>query len=331
MAGFEDILGNDLIKKQFSDAISHDSVAHAYLLVGEKGIGKKMMAEAFVLDLFCKNRNAAGHACMTCPDCKKVLAHCHPDMIEIKSETTSQVSIDDAREQIIKTAEIRPYSEPYKVYIVSDADKLNPQTQNALLKTLEEPPAFVVLILLANDERGILPTVLSRVVRIKMKPCTDGQIRKYLTDTYHEEEGRIDVCVAFARGNLGKAIRLLTSEDFANWYHMVMKLCRRIKHLDGTEILMEAKALLSACPEMDDALDLIQLWYRDLMMYKVTKDMNGLVFRNERSALMDLASISSYEGIEAIMDAIETCRVRLSANVNPELALELLFLNMKEK
>ena len=331
MAGFSDILGNDLIKKQFLDAIAHDAVAHAYLLIGEKGIGKKMIADAFALELFCREREKTGHACLTCPDCKKVLSHNHPDLIYLEPEKPGLISVDDIRLQINATVDIKPFEEPYKVYIIPDAEKMTPQAQNAFLKTLEEPPDYAVFLLLANEDKGLLETILSRVMRIKMKPCTDAQIRSYLMENYEAEESRIDVCVAFARGNLGKAIHLLTSEEFSNWYHMVIKLCRRVKHLDSAEILMEARALLAACPQIDDALDLIQLWYRDLMMYKVTKDMNGLVFRNERSALMDLASLSSYEGIEAIMDAIETCRIRLRANVNAELALELLFLNMKEK
>ena len=147
----------------------------------------------------------------------------------------------------------------------------------------------------------------------------------------NENEDRKDISVAFSRGNLGRAIYLMTSDEFLVWYHKIIKICKSVKNMDTLEIQQQIRELISECSDIYEALDLIQLWYRDLMMYKVTKDMNGLVFSNERKALMDLASLSSYEGIEEIMDAIETCRIRLKANVNTELALELLLLNMKEK
>ena len=144
------------------------------------------------------------------------------------------------------------------------------------------------------------------------------------------EEARIDLAVAFSRGNPGKAEELLGSSDFSEWYMEVRRLCRDIKKMDAGRISAEAEKLSSEHGDISGILDLIQLWYRDLMMFKVTKDIGGLLFKEERRTMMELAPICSYEGIEEIMDAIETCRIRLQANVNPTLALELLLLKMKE-
>lgn len=331
MIGFNDIIGNDLLKKQFSDAIKHERVSHAYILSGEKGIGKKITAEAFALNLLCDNRDEDGNACFRCPSCKKIMENNHPDVIRVTHEKPSIITVDEIREQLIDTIDIRPYYGKYKIYIVNDADLMNQQAQNALLKSLEEPPEYVVIMLLCQDEKNLLDTIYSRAFKIKLKPCTDSQIRKYLDDNFPQDEDRKDISVAFSRGNLGRAIYLMTSDEFLVWYHKIIKICKSVKNMDTLEIQQQIRELISECSDIYEALDLIQLWYRDLMMYKVTKDMNGLVFSNERKALMDLASLSSYEGIEEIMDAIETCRIRLKANVNTELALELLLLNMKEK
>ena len=333
MAGFKDILGNDFMKEQFQHAVETGHISHAYLLEGEKGMGKKTFAEAFSLMLLCENRGKEEDACLDCPCCKKILSHNHPDVIYVTHEKADSISVDEIRLQLNDTIGIRPYEGKWKIYIVPEADRMTQQAQNALLKTLEEPPEYAVIFLLVNDIQKMLPTVLSRVTRIKLKPRTDNQIRAYLTEHYDMQPGdeRLDISVAFARGNLGKAIALLTDESFYVWYHEALKLCRGIKHMDTAGISAEVAILRQKCPDLQELLRLLQLWYRDLMMYKVTKDMNGLVFGNERKTLMELASVSSYEGIEEIMEDIENCGRRLRANVNPELALELLFLNMKEK
>lgn len=331
MAGLNDILGNDFMKEQLLCAVESGRLSHAYLVLGEKGMGKKTFAEALSLMLLCGERNGREDACLNCPSCKKVLSHNHPDVIYVTHEKPDSLSVDDIRCQINDTIGIRPYEGKRKIYIVDDAEKMTPQAQNALLKTLEEPPEYALILLLASDTKTLLQTVLSRVVKISLKPRTDKQIRAYLTEHYDADGEKLDICVAFARGNLGKAVSLLTDEQFSVWYHETLKLCRTIKHMDVSEIAAEVAVIRELCPDLSEFLVLLSLWYRDLMMYKVTKDMNGLVFGNERKALMELAAVSSYEGIEEIMEDIETCGMRLKANVNPELALELLFLNMKEK
>lgn len=331
MAGFNDILGNDLMKEQFSNALETGQISHAYLVTGEKGMGKKTFAQAFCLMLFCGKRQGEEDACLNCPDCKKILSRNHPDVIWVTHEKPDSISVDEIREQVNDTVGIRPYEGKKKVYIIDEAEKMTQQAQNALLKTLEEPPEYAVILLLAGDVKQLLPTILSRTVKISIKPRTDKQIREFLEAHYEVPEDRMDICVAFARGNLGKAIALLTNEEFSVWYHETMKVCRNIKRMDSGEIAAEVALLREKCPDLQELLSLLQIWYRDLMMYKVTKDMNGLVFGNERKALMELAAVSSYEGIEEIMEDIETCSLRLKANVNPDLALELLLLNMKEK
>ena len=331
MRGFAGVYGNELIKEQLKGSVRDGRIQHAYMLTGERGSGKKTMTEAFLLELFCKDRDeATGEPCLKCPECKKIISGNHPDIIYVAHEKEKTISVDDIREQIADTVDIRPYSAKYKVYVIPESEKLSVQAQNALLKTLEEPPEYVIIILLASDDKQLLDTIRSRVVIEKMKPLTDSTIRGYMQRELKAEGEKLDICVAFARGNLGRAVELYESEVFSDWYQRLMKITRSIKQMSSTDMRIEIAKLRETCPDLMDALNLLELWYRDLMMYMVTKDMNGLVFCTEAKTLMSMASLSSYDGVWEIMNRIQVCRERLMANVNPELSLELLFLTMKE-
>ena len=328
--GFNKIIGNELIKNQLKSAIRTGSIRHSYMLVGEKGMGKKTMAEAFLLELFCKEEDESKRPCLTCPECKKILSNNHPDVIYITHEKPAVISVDEVREQLIDTIDIRPYEGGYKVYVIPEADKMTIQAQNAILKTLEEPPEYAVILLLVNDDRKLLDTVRSRVIRENLRPLTDKVIKEYLSERLHKSSDMTDICVAFSKGNLGRAIELCESESFTEWYQRIMKILKNLSKMDSTDMHIELSKLLTECPDINEALDLLELWYRDLTMFTVTKDINSLVFKGERKALMNAASLSSYDGIQRIFAAIEKCRQRIAANVSPELALELLLLSMKE-
>lgn len=328
--GFNKIIGNELIKNQLKSAIRTGSIRHSYMLVGEKGMGKKTMAEAFLLELFCKEEDESKRPCLTCPECKKILSNNHPDVIYITHEKPAAISVDEVREQLIDTIDIKPYEGGYKVYVIPEADKMTIQAQNAILKTLEEPPEYAVILLLVNDDRKLLDTVRSRVIRENLRPLTDKVIKEYLSERLHKSSDMTDICVAFSKGNLGRAIELCESESFTEWYQRIMKILKNLSKMDSTDMHIELSKLLTECPDINEALDLLELWYRDLTMFTVTKDINSLVFKGERKALMNAASLSSYDGIQRIFAAIEKCRQRIAANVSPELALELLLLSMKE-
>ena len=328
--GFNKIIGNELIKDQLKAAIETGNIRHSYMLTGEKGMGKKTMAEAFLLELFCTDKDENGGSCLRCPECRKILSNNHPDVIYITHEKPAVISVDEVREQLIDTVDIKPYEGGYKVYVIPEADKMSVQAQNAILKTLEEPPEYVVILLLVSDEHKLIDTVKSRVIRENLRPLTDNLIRDYIRENLHKSSDMIDICVAFSKGNLGKAIELCESDTFSEWYQRVMKILKNLSKMDSTDMHIEISKLLTECPDPNEALDLLELWYRDLTMFTVTRDINRLVFKGERKALMNAASLSSYDGIQVIMNAIEKCRQRLAANVNTELALELLLLTMKE-
>lgn len=126
-----------------------------------------MMASLFAMTLQCEKHGV--EPCMECPSCKKAQSQNHPDIIYVKHEKPNTISIDEIREQLINDVMIKPYSSPYKIYIIDEAQKLTLQAQNALLKTIEEPPAYAVVMLLADNPDALLPTISSRCVQLNLK------------------------------------------------------------------------------------------------------------------------------------------------------------------
>lgn len=328
VTGFQDILGNDMVKEHFKKAIENHKISHAYILTGEAGMGRKSIANAFAMTLLCEK--GGNEPCMVCHSCKQVLGGNHPDLIYVTHSKPGSIGVDDIREQINDTIMIRPYSSYYKIYIVDEAEKMTVQAQNALLKTIEEPPAYAIIILMTTNEETFLPTILSRCIKLKLKPLKDQTISSYLTESMGISENQADVFAAFARGNLGKAIHLASSEEFKLLYREVLTLLKNVKEMDIAMLLDYIKKMQEENLILDECLDFMQLWYRDILMYKVTKDMNCLIFKEEYTAVSRLCQNSSYEGLEAVLNAIDKAKARLAANVNTELALELMLLTMKE-
>lgn len=291
-------------------------------------MGKKTLANAFAMTLLCEEEGK--EPCMHCHACKQVLSGNHPDLIYVTHEKPASMGVDDIREQINDTIMVRPYSSQYKIYIVDEAQKMTVQAQNALLKTIEEPPAYAVIMLLTTNPDAFLQTILSRCVQLKLKPLKDSVVKGYLEDKLQVKDVQAEIYSAFARGNLGKAIHLAQSEDFKMMYEEILRLLKEIKDMDISQLLDVIRKLKDDNTDIKECLDFMQMWYRDILMYKTTKDLNLLIFKDEFSAVKKAASLSSYEGLERILEAIDKARVRLDANVNMELVMELLLLTMKE-
>lgn len=328
MPGFHDIIGHEMIKDHFQKAIETNHVSHAYILTGEAGMGRKSLANAFAMTLLCEKGKK--EPCMECHACKQVMSGNHPDLVYVTHERPGTIGVDDIREQINDTILIRPYSSYYKIYIVDEAEKMTVQAQNALLKTVEEPPPYAILMLLTTNQEAFLSTILSRCVQLKLKPLKDSAVSTYLMESLGISESKAEVYGAFARGNLGKAIELASSEEFRLMYGELLHLLKYLKSMDITELLEYIKKLKDEKLDLYDCLDFMQLWYRDVLMYKVTQDINLLVFKDEYHTMKEISAASAYEGVERILKAIDKTKLRLSANVNMELAMELMLLVMKE-
>ena len=328
MADFRDIIGQEQIKEHLQNALETKKISHAYIINGEKYSGKEFIARIFAMALQCEEEGV--NPCQKCHSCKQALSDNQPDIIRVTHEKPNTISVDDIRAQVNNDVAIKPYSSPYKTYIINEAEKMTVQAQNAILKTLEEPPEYVVILLLTTNVNSLLSTILSRCVVLNMKPVADNLVRKYLMEEMQMPDYKAEVCVAFARGNIGKARMLASSEDFENVKTEAVSLLKYIQDMELNEIVAAIKKINDYKLEVSDYLDIMEIWYRDVLLFKATNDVNHLVFRDEIQALRKIAGRSSYEGIETVIEALEKAKNRLNANVNFELTMELLMLTIKE-
>lgn len=328
MAGFQSIIGQDQIKAHLQGALQSEKISHAYIINGEKSSGKEYIARIFAMALQCERGGV--EPCNECHSCKQALSRNQPDIIYVSHEKPNSIGVDDIRAQVNNDVAIRPYSSRYKVYIINEAEKMTPQAQNAILKTLEEPPEYAVILLLVSNVNSLLPTILSRCVLLNMKPVRDALVKKYLMEELQVPDYKAEVCVAFARGNVGKAKALASSEEFENVKNEALGLLKYLQDMEIPEIVTAVKKVGEFKLEVSDYLDILAIWYRDVLLFKATADVNGLVFREEIQAIRKVAGRSSYEGIENVIRSLDKAKRRLDANVNFDLTMELLFLEMKE-
>lgn len=329
MSGFKDVVGHKNIIQYISSAVTSGKVSHAYILNGERGSGKKLLAKLFAMSLQCHDREDDGDPCGKCQSCKQAVNGNQPDIIYVKHEKPNTISVDDIRTQVNNDIVVKPYSSRYKIYIIPEADLMSVQAQNAILKTIEEPPEYAVILLLTENAESMLPTIRSRCVMLKLRNIKDQLVKKYLMEQLMIPDYKADVCVAFAQGNIGKAAMLANSEYFNEIKEEVIHLLRNIKEMQVEELVEAVKKSMTYKMEIGDYLDMIAIWYRDVLIYKATKNVDKVIFADQIKYIKEQASKSSYEGIENILDALEKAKARLKANVNFELTMDLLLLAIK--
>ncbi|MGN0361621.1 MAG: DNA polymerase III subunit delta' [Bilifractor sp.] len=328
MKGFAGIVGHKDVISHIQNAIRTGKVSHAYIIGGEKGSGKRLIATLFAMTLQCETHST--EPCGKCTSCRKALAGNHPDIIYVTHEKPNSVGVGDIREQLVDDVQIRPYESPYKIYIVEEAGKMTPQAQNALLKTIEEPPEYAIIMLLAENPEILLPTIRSRCVTLNLKPVSDEEMRTYLMQQLHVPDYQADIMASFAQGNIGRAKRIAESSEFMEMVENAVYLLKHSNQMAVYEMVDAIRVMAGDKQKIYDYLDIFTIWFHDVLMFKATREVDGLVMKGEIKAIRERASTSSYEGLQKILESIQNAAARLRANVNYDLTMELLFLTMKE-
>ncbi len=346
MADFSDIIEEQQLKDHMQHGLVSGKVSHAYIISGENGSGKEFTAEIFAKALMCENRserNGYIEACNECSSCIKAQSHNHPDIITITHEKPNSIGVDDIREKLRDDVTVKPYESRYKIYIIPEGEKMTPAAQNALLKTLEEPPSYIVIIILTNNINAFLPTIISRCIVLPMKPVSDEGIKKYLMEKCHVVDYRAMICASFARGNVGKAIDLAGGDRFENLANGTIDLVSKLRHLEIHEMMERTHALLDSTGEDDkaakkgidlsqyeDFMDILIYLFRDILVYKATGEADHLIFTDKVSYISSVTNQCGYDDLKSILKELEVARNRISSNVNIDLALELMLVGIKE-
>ncbi len=328
MSGFNDIIGQEKVISHFRSAIKLNKVSHAYILNGEAGTGKKMIARAFSMTLQCEKKG--DNPCMECRSCKQAITNNNPDIRWITHEKPATISVEEIRTQINNDIQIKPYSNEYKIYVVDEAEKMNVAAQNALLKTIEEPPGYAVVLLLANNKETLLQTILSRCVVMEMKLVKPEVIQEYLMKSEKIVDYRAKEVSAFAGGNIGKAIKLSHSEDFIELKNSVVALVKGISKMTVADMVSMVKKVSTYKDNISEYIDLLELWFRDVLLYKAGKNKDIVIFKEELDCIRIQAEGFSYKKLEKIIETLEGVKSKLRLNVNFDMLIELLFLTIRD-
>lgn len=327
MQDFTHIIGHTGIINHLQNAIRTGKISHAYIFHGEEGMGKKTLARIFAKSLQCADRGV--DPCNKCKSCIQAESGNHPDIIWLTHEKAS-IGVDDIRTQINADIQVKPYQSQYKIYIIDSADKMTESAQNALLKTIEEPPDYAIIILLSCNINQLLPTILSRCVILDLKPIDKQLIKEFLMLKHHIPDYKAEVAAGFSGGNVGKAIKYASSEEFESKKEDILHILRYIDEMELHEIISGIKTISENKSSISDYIDIMLLWFRDVLMLKATNDPNLLLFKDEYQTIRKQANIRGYDKIENIIKSMEDAKTKLNANVNFDITIELMLLNIKE-
>jgi len=322
MYTFDAIKGHGNIIRHMQSAITGRRVGHAFIFDGAKGMGKKTLAKTFAKTLQCESGGAV--PCNSCLSCRVFESGNHPDMFYVTS-TKKSIGVDDIREQVIKPMGTRPYRYKYKVFIVQNADTMTAAAQNALLKTIEEPSAYGLFLLLSENYNAFFPTVVSRCVVFRLKPLSEEQVKSYLTNKGISEE---QACFfsAFSQGNIGNAMRLASSQAFMEMRETVVSLAQALRRLDMPEIFARFHILEAFKDSIQELLDMFMLWYRDVIIMKETNNSQMLIQQDKKNEIYAEAQATDLSSLYRKFDAIWQAKRNLKQNGNFQLTLEMMLL-----
>jgi DNA polymerase III subunit delta' len=346
------IVGHGRAVDMLRASIRAGRIAHAYLFTGMEGSGKHTLAVAFAMAVNCQADAPQGQEwpdvpCGICASCVRFARGSHPDLIEIsldtqaasmgdvgsknKSGPAKELRIDAIREMQANVG-LSPHSARWKVYIVGDADKMNEEASNALLKTLEEPPAHTIIILLAPDDTLVLPTISSRCFLVPLRSLSRESVARALVQKWGAEREQADLLAALSGGRLGHAVRLMEDRESMERRRSALQ---ELSVLSGAHINDRvntagryAKMFTESRPVLYEMLQDWEGWWRDVIAVRAPAP-ELVVNVDQMQALQSAARKHTAKSALAAIQLIQDTRQQLLENVNPRVALEALALGMQ--
>ena len=312
------IIGHHQILKQLYHAIASNRVAGAYLFVGVANVGKETVALNFAKSINCRTSDEG--ACGTCLSCRKADDGNHPDL-QIIRPSGAWIKIDQIRE-LQKRIIYRPLEGVRKVYILTEAERMNLEAANCLLKTLEEPPADSILILLTTNLDALLPTIRSRCQIIPFHSLVISELAGHLVERFDIDESQALRVATTAGGAVGKSLTLL--QDGASFEEEIPEIMIANNRLDAFRIAEK-------WTQQPEALDHLVTWYRDLVLLHQGAPVDLLTHIHHAEQLKQLTVRYSRLQLQSAIKAIFETKVLLQRNVNATLALEVLALKLLRK
>ena len=324
------VIGQDKILSLLDYSLKTNAIAHAYLLVGPRHVGKGTLAINLAQALNCDGPELP---CGQCRSCQRILEGKHADVTPIGLDSKTEIGIDDIR-GLQRLANLPPYEGKCKVFIIEDADYLSTEAANSLLKILEEPPPRVVWLLLAAEEEHLLPTIISRCQRLELKPMPSERVQEVLVNSYNVDANEAKLLMQLCHGRLGWAVSALANDDILE--QRSQRIARLVSLLTAglEQKFAYAQELASQFSQNRRAgAEIVETWldwWRDLMLIK-SGCQEAIINVDYETTLEEQARELSLSEIEGFLANLCLLQEEISKNVNPRLAWEWLMLNLPRK
>ncbi|MBE6816252.1 MAG: hypothetical protein E7520_00910 [Ruminococcaceae bacterium] len=267
-------VGNTRVKEQLSFLIESGRLPHAIVIEGEEGLGKRTLAREIALSLFC--RGEGEKPCRACPQCSKVLKGYHPDIYEYAATGGPRSFHVDVVREVKEDVFVRPNEADYKIYILGNCQCMSESAQNAILKILEEPPAYAVFILTVNSKAALLETVLSRSVVISLEGVEPSQGAEYICDKIPDTEYTDALAAVTAwSGNIGKAMDALGDGKLSKITEIARSMAEAMIMPDEYELLKVCSVFERDRDTLIAAVELLKVIVRDALLYQSGDSLSG--------------------------------------------------------
>lgn len=306
---FDKIIGQSFAKKYLSNSIKKDKINHAYLFEGIDGVGKSTFAKEFAKYLL-----------------KTEHIENSPDYINIEPQGAS-IKIAQIR-NLQTDVIIKPHGD-YKIYVINNAEKMTMESQNALLKTLEEPPIYVIIILITNNKNSLLDTIKSRCDIVKFLPIPLVELKMYLEDRGIDEK-KASMLSTFSRGSISKALELSESSDFMIMREDIQNNIQTMLEKNVVEVLELPNKYDKYKDNIIEVLDITINYFRDIMMLKENIDKDMIINIDKITYLQNMSKKINYSQVSKIIDIIEETKKKLRSNCNFNLSVQVMALNIYE-
>lgn len=341
---FDGFMGNEVVKNSLKKYIFTNNIFHSLILQGDKGLGKRTLSKIIAKAILCMDKNMETmECCGKCSSCLKFDENNHPDVLYLKldmkknnsekgadTKKAKSIGVDKVKEIVHKNTEIKPYESKNKIFIIENAELMTVQAQNTLLKTIEEPNKYNIFILLAENEKLFLQTILSRCIMLRLRTVERELCEKIIKiKKTHIGEDVATKYAIFSSGNIGKAFDYIEDETYIELRNQIISILKKINQINPADALMLSKELSEYKSNINEVLDIFLSWYRDLLLVKYKKE--NIFMMDYRELLVTEKSNYSIKKICNVIDEIEKAKMRIKQNGNLQMILDTLFLQLVKK
>ncbi len=311
---FTNIIGQDNAIRLLHSMIQKDEIDGSYLFVGPNGVGKHAVSMEFAKAINCEKKGM--DACEGCISCRKINSLNHPDVFMIQKEKESNfIKIDRIRD-IIYQAGLKPYEARKKIFVINEAEDMNEESQNAILKILEEPRENQIFILIASRISGILPTVISRCKLVKFNPLRQADIKEFLVKRRDFNENEAVLFSHMAIGSLGRALAFKEKDGIMERDRILNDFFFRKRAIFREEACDEKKYT-----DLEESLQMLLFWYRDLLVSKFTGDSAMFLNVDRLEEVFSYSARFSAGKLERDISSLMKAINYIKRNINSKMAL----------